>query len=165
MRIASYIIMGILVLIFITKLNTLDVGNEFLNYQFRSLQHANLAHIAANLFSFYNLSFIEDIMGTKSFLLAMIFIWIVSSSLLYAYHRVFPSRKRHTVGFSAVIFGLIIIYYTLLNQSPGISLIGLALSILPQILVPGISWEGHICGIIAGIIYVMLFPLKQRISK
>lgn len=165
MRIVSYIILGIIVIIFFTKLNNFNTGNELLNYHLRSLYHANMSHLIANGVSFYALSFIENIMGSAQFLFAMIFIWIASSILLYLYHLFVPSRKVYTIGFSAVVFGLIVIYYSLLGTSPGITLAGLAISILPQILVPGISYEGHICGVIAGVLYVMLFPVGKYRGK
>ncbi len=81
--------------------------------------------------------------------------------ILYIIHAIMPSRKVYTVGFSGVIFGLIVIYYISLNQNPGITMTGLIISILPQLVVPGISFEGHLSGIIAGVIYITLFPVKK----
>jgi rhomboid domain-containing protein 1 len=75
---------------------------------------------------------------------------------------VIPSRKIYTVGFSGVIFGLLVLYYSLLNQSPGVTLIGLIISIIPQLTIPGISSEGHFAGIIAGVMYILLFPIKNK---
>ena len=157
MRAVSYIILGVIILVFFTKLNFHETSNEMANYILRSLYHANIGHLAANAISFYSLSFIENIMGSWKFLFAMLFIWIASSLLLYAYQNIFKSRRIYTVGFSAVIFGLMVIYYSLLNLTPGITVTGLIISILPQILVPGVSFEGHICGVVAGLIYVLLF--------
>ena len=157
MHILSYVIMGILILVYISPLNFYNTSIEPFNYVLRSTYHANLSHLAANLFSFYFLSSIGDIIGEKHFLMAIIFIWIVSSILLYLYQQILPSRKFYTVGFSAVIFGLFVVYYSLIKQNNVISVGALLISIVPQILIPGISWEGHICGIIAGIIYVLLF--------
>lgn len=156
----SIFIIIFLCFIFFTKLNKYDTKSEPVNYLMRSLRHGDLMHIAANLLSFYNLSFIENVMGSKKFFVAIVFLWILSSMLLYGYHTIFPSRKVYTVGFSAVIFGLIVIYYSLLNKGMGFTLGSLAISILPQLVVPGISWEGHICGVIAGVIYCLLFPVK-----
>lgn len=161
MRIVSFVILGIIIIVFFTSINNYKVGNDIIDYPLRSFYHGNIGHLIANGISLYNLSFIEDIMGSPQFFLAMVFIWITSSLLLYIYHLLIPSRKVYTIGFSAVIFGLIVIYYSLLNQSPGITFAGLIISILPQVLVPGISYEGHICGVIAGILYVMLFPVKK----
>lgn len=140
-----------------------DTNVEFVNYMVRPFYHADISHLVANAISFYNLSSIENIIGTGQFAVAIVFIWIASSMLLLGYHSIFPSRKIKTVGFSGVIFGLIIVYYYLLNNNSKIlSTTSLIISILPQILVPGISFEGHVAGIFAGLIYVTLFRPKRK---
>lgn len=162
MRIVTYIILGMLITIFFIMRKFYDTGYGVIDYPLHSFYHANLSHLIANCISFYSLSFIENIMGSKMFLFAIIFIWIVSSMLLYIEHMIIPSRKVYTVGFSAVIFGLFVIYYSLLNQSPAITFAGLVISILPQLIVQTrVSFDGHMCGIIAGIIYVLLFPVNK----
>jgi rhomboid domain-containing protein 1 len=165
MRIVTYIILGIIVLIFFSSFNFHDTGNDIIDYPLHSLYHANISHLVANGISFIALSFMEEVIGWGQFLMAILFIWIVSSIILYIIHMIFPSRKIYTVGFSGVIFGLVVVYYSLLNQSPGVTLAGLVISILPQLAIPGISFEGHLAGIIAGIIYVLLFPVKRKITK
>lgn len=157
MKIVTFIILGIIIIIFFTKINYYDTGKEIIDYPLRALHHANMEHLLANGISFYGLSFMEEALGSKQYIISIVFIWIVSSLLLYAYHLMVPSRKRYTVGFSGVIFGLIVVYLSMLNQNLGISIAGLAISILPQIFVPNISWEGHIAGVIAGCLYVLIF--------
>jgi membrane associated rhomboid family serine protease len=154
-----------MITIFFIMKNFYDTGYDIIDYPLRAFYHGSLDHLIANGISFYSLSFIEDIMGWKQYLFAIVFIWIVSSLLLYTEHKILPSRKVYTVGFSAVIFGLIVIYYSLLGQSSMVTFTGLAISLLPQLFVPGISWEGHLCGIIAGIIYILLFPLDKNMSQ
>ena len=161
MKVVSYTILAILFLVFFSALNFKNTGYDILDYPIRAFYHANMSHLIANAISFWSLSFIEEAMGSGRFLFAMVFIWLVSSMILLLIHKLFPSRKVYTVGFSGVIFGLIVIYYTLLNQGPGITLAGLILSIVPQLAVPGISFEGHLSGIIAGILYVIIFPIKR----
>lgn len=160
MNIVTYIILGILVIIFISPFNFYNTGHDVIDYQLRSLYHANIQHLVANGISFYALSFMEEVIGWKRFLFAIIFIWIVSSLLLYFEHKILPSRKVYTVGFSGVIFGMIVVYFSLLGRGTAVSVAGLIFSILPQLVVPGISFDGHLCGIIAGIIYILLFPVK-----
>ena len=91
------------------------------------------------------------------------FIWIVSSVLLYIYHIIFPSRKVYTVGFSGVIFGLIVVFYSLMNYSHREMLLPLAAAIVPQLFTLGISYEGHIAGIIAGFLYLYFFPFSKTL--
>lgn len=161
MRIVTFALLGIMILVYFTSLNFYNTGHDVIDYPLRSFYHADMNHLIANSISFIALSFMEEAIGSKQYLFAIFFIWIVSNIILYAIHYFFPSRKVYTVGFSGVIFGLVVIYYTLLNMGPGITFLGLAISIIPQLAVPGISWEGHIAGVIAGIIYVMLFPVKK----
>ena len=165
MEIVSYIIIGIIVIIFYSSYNFYDTKYETVNYLLRPLYHANMSHLIANSISLYALSFMEEIIGRTQFLLAIIFIWIVSSIILYIIHLLLPSRKVYTVGFSGVIFGLIVIYYFMLNRSAGITLAGLVISIIPQLFIRGISFEGHLSGIIAGFIYVFLFPVPKYITS
>ncbi|AEX61833.1 putative rhomboid protein [Megavirus courdo7] len=150
-----------MVVIYFSPANFYDTSNELVNYSLRTYYHANIEHLIANSISLYYLSFLEDLLGHTQFAIAIIFIWLVSSMILYIIHAIMPSRKVYTVGFSGVIFGLIVIYYFSLNQNPGITMTGLIISILPQLVVPGISFEGHLSGIIAGVIYVTLFPVKK----
>ena len=161
MNFVTYIIIGIIVLIFFS-FNFYDTKYEPINYILRSLYHANTSHLVANSISLYALSFMEQAIGRTQFLFAILFIWILSSIILYIIHLLFPSRKIYTVGFSAVIFGLIVVYYFMMNNNAGITLAGLVISIIPQLFIRGISFEGHLSGIIAGFIYILLFPLLKR---
>lgn len=160
MRVVSYTIIAILLITYFT-INMRSTGNDLIDYPLRNIYHADLYHLLANSVSFFALSFMEEIIGWQKFLFAIIFIWVLSSVILYAIHALFPSRKVVTVGFSGVIFGLAVIYYTLLGQSTYVNAIGLFASIVPQLMVPGISFEGHLSGIIAGFIYVWLFPVDK----
>lgn len=163
MRTITYIILGIIAIVYFTKLNNFNTGNDVIDYPLRAFYHANMSHLIANGISLYTLSFMEEIIGQSQFLFAIAFIWIVSSMLLYLLHRLVPSRKVYTIGFSGVIFGLFVVYYSLLGKGTAVTLAGLVVSIIPQLVVPGISVEGHLCGIIAGVIYIMLFPLNKKI--
>lgn len=157
------IIMTLVLIYFIT--NNFDTGNELLNYHLRALYHGNLSHLIANCVSFYGLSFMEEAIGWKKYIGAIIFIWIMSTMILYGYHKMVPSRKRHTVGFSGIIFGLTVIYFSLLATNPTLSIAGLFISILPQLFVPGISFEGHISGIISGLIFITIFSPKKLLKN
>ena len=49
-----------------------------------------------------------------------------------------------------------------LGKNKGITIAGLLLSIIPQLFVPGISYEGHICGVIAGFAYIAYVHAKNN---
>lgn len=160
----TIIVLAILALIFFTRLNKIRFNNEFMTYQLRALQHANTQHILANGISFLGLMGLENMLGSTYYALAIVFVTILSSLLLYIYHHVFPSRKVPTVGFSGAVFGLIVIYLACASNNLKVSMIGLTVSILPQLFIQGISWEGHLCGILAGLIFVIMFNPKKRIQ-
>lgn len=164
MRFITFIIIGIILIVYFTKLNFYNTGYEIIDYQLRAFYHANMTHLIANGISFWSLSFMEEVIGWGQFLFAILFIWVLSSIILYFIHMMFPSRKVYTVGFSGVIFGLIVVYYSLLGKGP-VSLTGLLVSIIPQLFVRGVSFEGHLAGIIAGIIYILIFPVKNKSGK
>lgn len=146
-----------MVIIFITPLNNSNTSSEIGNYLLRTAYHADLTHLLGNMLTFYGLSFIENVMGHYNFLIAVLFIWIVSSIMLYTYHSIFPSKKVYTIGFSGVIYGLIVVYISLLGNSSRISIIDLVGSLIPQLFIPQISIAGHFFGIVAGIFYVLIF--------
>lgn len=158
MAVITIIMISIMILVYLSSFNNYQLNNEVVNYAMRSFYHANMAHLISNMISFYYLSPIEDIVGETNFVFIIVFIWIVSSLLLYTYHQLFPSRKVYTIGFSGIIFGLIVVYYSLLGQKASVSVPGLIISILPQLVVPNISFEGHIAGIIAGALCITFFP-------
>ena len=158
MPLVTYIILIVLVVVFISPLNIHGAtGNEIVDYGLRAFYHANFAHLIANSISFLALSTLEEALGSTQYIFAIIFIWIVSTLILYTIHKIFPSRKVLTVGFSGVIFGLVVLYFMESNQNIGTTILVLAISILPQLFIPGISFEGHLSGIIAGFLYVLVF--------
>ena len=164
MDLVTISILAILFLVYFTA-NNKNTGNEVLNYHLRTAYHADLRHLAANSISFFALSNLERAIGWDKYLGAVIFIWVVSSMLLYVYHVMFPSRKIYTIGFSSVVFGLTVVYAATLKNNPGMSIAGLVATIVPQIFVPGISFEGHAAGIIAGIIFISLFSPSKLLIK
>lgn len=159
----TYILIFSMVLIYLSPINFYDTKSDIINYGIRPFYHADSSHLIANMISFYGLSSMENILGSSQYLFAIVFIWFFSSLFLYVYHLIFKSQKVYTVGFSGVIFGLIVVYYTLMGKTTTETTYSLLLSIIPQLFMTGISSEGHACGILAGLLYVKvrnLFFLK-----
>lgn len=157
-------ILIMLAVIFFSSINGFSTNSDLINYPIRSFYHANLTHLLANGFSLFVLSFMEELIGWQNFLLAILFIWLLSSYILLGIHTFIPKTKAYTVGFSGVIFGLYVLYFSLLGNNNVVSIGGLILSIIPQLFVRGISFAGHLSGILAGIIFVMLFKPRTMLK-
>lgn len=123
------------------------------NYILRTFYHADILHLLANMITLYQLNSLTQHTQSRNQLIQIIaFSWIGSSLLLYLVHK-FLGQERIAIGFSGVLFSLIIINeYLRTNQFLTFS--GQQISeILPQILFPGISFLGHLTGILTGIGY------------
>jgi len=149
------VLIGLMVTIFLAQIPIPNFNFEPLNYILRSFFHGNSYHLAANLFSLWQLNSLAQTMGRTQFARLLAFLLITSSLILYSIHTFFPQTKVTTVGFSAVLFGLIIVINYLASGNL-FSVSGEAiLRILPQFFVPGISFWGHLSGILSGIIYLL----------
>lgn len=165
MKWVTYLIIGIMVLVFISPINFFDTGNDPVDYLLRTAYHANLTHLIVNMISFYYLSFIEVEIGWPLFIVAIVFIWIVSSMMLYFYHQFVPSQKVYTVGFSGVVFGLVVIYYFMMDIDRKPVFRDLFIGLVAQLFIPDISVAGHFFGIVAGFLFVGIFPeLKNSLA-
>lgn len=152
----TIIILCTLILIFVFHLER-ESNNEVLNYGLRAFYHANTQHLVANGISLVLLSTVETALGWQKFLSIILFLWVASTFFLYITHLIIPSIKVKTIGFSGVIYGLYVVYFSLLGQTKYVNLGILIASIVPQFFVKGISVEGHLCGILAGLVCVGLF--------
>lgn len=169
-RYITILIILILIVIYFT-VNFASTGIDFLDYQLRGLYHANLYHLLANSVSFIALSGLESAVGSMYYLLIIIFIFVVSNILLFILHAAVPNLKVLTVGFSGAVFGLAVVYaYVMSKRNRGnfiVLLLPLLISLVPQFFVPNISIEGHICGIIAGLLCVLIikYVMKDKIIR
>ena len=141
--------------------------------------HGSVIHLAFNMMAFVPMaSSLEQLLGTVQFmhvivlftLLASIFhVWVgvVAGTLGH------PSMQACAIGFSGVIFGVIVVD-THLSAVPHRNVFGffvvpsqwypLALLLFLQVLMPQVSFLGHLSGLLAGLTYVRgyLNPLLLR---
>lgn len=131
-----------------------DTGVGPIDYTLRSFFHANTIHLLANLFVLWQISDFTKSFTTVQLINLIIILTLLSSLILYTINQVFPTTKAITIGFSGVIFGLFVVSQKL--QGHDLFHIGATniAQILPQFLIPGISFWGHLSGIISGFIYV-----------
>lgn len=127
------------------------------DYILRSFYHADVVHLVSNLLVLSRLTSLGNLLSPMKLIQLLIFLAVVSSLLLYALHTAFPSTSRLTVGFSGILFGLIVVKNALLGAKLQDILTDVVILLLPSVISPNISFLGHFSGAIAGFIYVFLF--------
>jgi membrane associated rhomboid family serine protease len=137
--------------------------------------HMGLMHIFFNMMSLYSLGGpLERALGTLCFL-GVNLAFVVLSNIMYLLGAWLAFKATDdsswlvycSVGFSGVLFGLVVLETKLGDATQPRSLFGVcnvpaaaypwALLILLQILMPGISFIGHLTGLLCGILYVFGF--------
>ena len=132
--------------------------------------HGGLLHIGFNMMSLFGLGqSLESLFGSL-LLFFLLLIYVIGCGLLYILMSVFlswvwnpRSLFQGAVGFSGVLFAMAV-DETSLSPFPTRSIFGLfnvptkiypwVLMIILQIVIPGVSFLGHLAGIIIGMIHV-----------
>ncbi len=127
------------------------------DYILRSFYHADVIHLFSNLLVLSRLTSLGTLLSPWKLIQLLIFLAVVSALLLFALHTAFPSTRRLTVGFSGILFGLIVVKSALQGAQLTDILTDIGILLLPGILQPSVSFLGHFSGAIAGFIYVFLF--------
>lgn len=128
--------------------------------------HVNDMHLYYNMSSLiWKGRQLEPILGTKRFVWLMIVLAVISNTLLVGTDYLFESYDC-AVGFSAVLFGLKVVLQHLTPERTSLIMGAIPISskyvywaelLLIQILVPNASFLGHLCGIVAGLLYIYGF--------
>lgn len=132
------------------------------------LVHANLTHILFNMYALYQLGpAIEARVGIPSYL--GLLLAAAGWGGAFAYHLGGP--RDVLVGASGAIFGLFGLWlhsaFRLRDTAFGRNLLSslgltLALNLALPFLIPGISWQGHLGGLIAGVLIGELWSRVKR---
>jgi membrane associated rhomboid family serine protease len=151
---------GVLVPIYVTQ------GHEWWRIITAGFLHASIWHIAVNMFSLYWLGrFIEVVLGSWR----MLFVYVISLIASGISVVLFSAPDIPTLGASGAIFGLFGALFAigiklgnrgneLVRSNVGI----LVLNLIFSFSFPGISWQAHVGGLIAGflITYAVFWPPK-----
>lgn len=145
---------GLLVPIYVTQ------GHQWWRIFAAAFLHANIWHIAINMFSLFWLGrFIEVVVGSWR----MLFIYFVSMIASGIAVVLFSTPTAGTLGASGAIFGLFGALFAIGVKlgSRGTELVRANIGILVLNLIwsfafPGISWQAHVGGLIAGFLFTLV---------
>eukprot|EP01138_Halocafeteria_seosinensis_P007151 gb/GECG01007312.1/.p1 GENE.gb/GECG01007312.1/~~gb/GECG01007312.1/.p1 ORF type:complete len:296 (+),score=11.46 gb/GECG01007312.1/:1-888(+) len=155
-----------------------------------ALLHGGLMHIGMNMMSVMSLgSALESIFGTGPYMILVFWMMTLGGSLYVGVSWIIhflPSPVggvaklyQPAVGFSGVIFSMAVLE-TALSPFPTRSVFGLfevptklypwVLMALIQVIMPNISLMGHLCGILAGFMYIYgalnwVFPSNAKVQQ
>jgi membrane associated rhomboid family serine protease len=128
--------------------------------------HGGLIHIGVNMLSLWFLGrFIEFALGSWRMLLVYM-VSLVASGLSVVY---FSDPMVPTVGASGAIFGLFGALFAIGFKlgKPGMELVRanigiLVLNLVITFTIPGISWQAHVAGLLAGFILTLVIYAPPR---
>ncbi|BBY59888.1 rhomboid family intramembrane serine protease [Mycolicibacterium sarraceniae] len=143
---------------------------------FAPLLHADWQHLISNTVPALVLGFLMTLLGMSRFIFASVFIWIAGGFGTWLIGRVGNTcgGEPNIIGASGLILGwltflLVFGFFTrtLWQIAVGILVLlyyGTVLfGALPQVGCTGISWQGHLCGAVAGVFaaYVLSGPERK----
>ncbi len=125
--------------------------------------HGSLIHLGFNMLALYWLgSVVEQMLGTPRYLL----VYFVSGLAGSAGALVSSSAFQPTVGASGAIYGvlgaLLILEYRATGTFAGPALTLIVINLAFTFAIPGISWGGHIGGLVGGILATFVLDESRR---
>jgi len=129
-----------------------------------SLIHGSATHLLVNIFTFIQLYRLEQILGSRDYFILIVIILIMSSILYWLLNKLlYGSEVICSVGFSGVLFGLLVWSRMVINGGTfnlQEILLWSGLLIIPVLQNPRISLLGHLSGLLVGL---MLWPFLSPI--
>lgn len=145
---------------------------------FAPLLHANWAHLVANTGPALVLGFLVTLAGQSRFLLATAMVWVFGGLGTWLIGNVGSScGPTDHIGASGLIFGWLafLVVFGLFTRRIWQILVGLVVLVLyggilwgavPVLNVcGGVSWQGHLCGAIAGVVAAYLLSGPERKAR
>lgn len=127
--------------------------------------HAALFHVGANMLALYFLGPpIEQTLGRARFLAVYLGSGLVGSAAV----MLFSADNAQTVGASGAIYGLFGAFVVVVHKVGGdLRQIGIwiVINLVITFSIPGISWQGHIGGIVGGLVIsaaIVYAPAQRR---
>jgi membrane associated rhomboid family serine protease len=124
--------------------------------------HENIIHIGVNMLSLWFIGpAVEHYMGRARFLSVYLVAGIAGSA-----GALLQAPLTYTVGASGAIFGilgaLLILEWQLTGRLAGNAMTWIVINLVISFTIPGISWGGHVGGLIAGILATLSFARWGR---
>jgi membrane associated rhomboid family serine protease len=145
---------------------------------FAPLLHANWQHLMANTVPALVLGFLMTLAGMSRFIFATAIIWIVGGAGTWLIGNVGNScgGEPDIIGASGLIFGWLtfLLVFGFFTRKVWEIVVGLVVlfvygtvlfGALPQVGCTGISWQGHLCGAIAGVFAAYLLSGPERKAR
>ena len=145
---------------------------------FAPLLHANWAHLAANTGPALVLGFLVTLAGLSRFLWATAIVWIVGGLGTWLIGNMgSPCGETDHIGASGLIFGWLtfLLVFGFFTRSGWQIVVGLVVLVayggvlwgaVPVLNVcGGVSWQGHLCGGIAGVLAAYLLSNPEREAR
>jgi membrane associated rhomboid family serine protease len=145
---------------------------------FAPLLHANWGHLIANTVPALVLGFLMTLAGLSRFIFATAIIWIVGGVGTWLIGNVGNTcgGEPNIIGASGLIFGWLtfLLVFGFFTRKVWEIVVGLVVlfvygtvlfGALPQVGCTGISWQGHLCGAIAGVFAAYLLSGPERKAR
>jgi membrane associated rhomboid family serine protease len=145
---------------------------------FAPLLHANWGHLIANTVPALVLGFLMTLAGLSRFIFATAIIWIVGGTGTWLIGNVGNTcgGEPNIIGASGLIFGWLtfLLVFGFFTRKVWEIVVGLVVlfvygtvlfGALPQVGCTGISWQGHLCGAIAGVFAAYLLSGPERKAR
>jgi membrane associated rhomboid family serine protease len=143
---------------------------------FAPLLHADWQHLISNTLPALVLGFLMTLLGLSRFIFATVIIWMAGGFGTWLIGNVGSTcgGEPNIIGASGLIFGWLtfLIVFGFFTRTAWQIVVGILvlvyygtvlLGALPQVGCTGISWQGHLCGAIAGVFaaYVLSGPERK----
>ncbi|WP_319436919.1 rhomboid family intramembrane serine protease [Mycobacterium sp. RTGN5] len=145
---------------------------------FAPLLHADWQHLISNTVPALVLGFLMTLLGMSRFIFASAFIWIAGGFGTWLIGNVGSTcgGEPNIIGASGLIFGWLtfLLVFGFFTRTVWQIVVGILVLLyygtvlfgaLPQVGCTGISWQGHLCGAVAGVFAAYLLSGPERKAR
>jgi membrane associated rhomboid family serine protease len=167
--IVSIVLVAIWIAYATKKLTKIPCQNTLLAGVQRNFIHIELPHLAANLFTFWVLSRIEDRMGSAVYAGLIAALLVIFTLSEYAIGRAAIGKNpKCSIGFSGILFGLVawelLTARTKLDWQLVLALA--AMIITPSLASRKVSFTGHLLGAVCGLVLgAVTLAVQKSLNK